>query len=120
MKIAIASQDRVRVSGHVGHCQCFWLYELADGRVVQRTLVELAPEQTFHASHHSIPAGLQGMDVLVAAVMGPGLRDTLSARGIGTVATDEVDLEVVALKAAAGRLADVPARVACGCGGHAH
>lgn len=124
MKIAITSSDGAHVTGHAGHCRRFWLYTLDNGEVRERALVDLGPGETFHASHHRIPQPLEGMAVLVAGGIGAGLRTRLGAAGIGVVSTDEVDVERVIAKVAAGRVDELQTRAdacACSCGdGHPH
>ena len=41
MKIAVASQNRKQVTGHTGRCRKYWIYEVADGQVTDKVLLEL-------------------------------------------------------------------------------
>ncbi|MFN4831907.1 MAG: NifB/NifX family molybdenum-iron cluster-binding protein [Pseudanabaena sp.] len=34
MKIAVSSQNQTNVTGHLGHCQKFWIYD-AEGMTIQ-------------------------------------------------------------------------------------
>lgn len=130
MKIALASQNHKQVTGHAGQCRNFWVVELGNQVVVSRSLVELEREQTFHETGGGFPAALQGVDMLVAGGMGPGLRQRLAARGITAVVTTETDIERAIAGVLAGTLTDEAATQAgaagcherehaCGCG-HSH
>ncbi|HEX7072376.1 MAG TPA: hypothetical protein VF190_16305, partial [Rhodothermales bacterium] len=71
--IAVASDDRMTVTAHVGRCRRFWLYAVEDGAVLKRTLLELEPTEALHAmlvgSHPIMRAS-----VVIAAGMGDGMR----------------------------------------------
>lgn len=40
MKIAVATNDLVHVTGHVGRCKAFLIYEVCNGTIVDRTILE--------------------------------------------------------------------------------
>jgi predicted Fe-Mo cluster-binding NifX family protein len=100
MKIAITSQNRKTVTGHAGKCRKFWIYELEGKTVLNRQLLELPIEQTFHESAHGAPHPLDGTDVLISGGMGQGMQNRLKQMGITAATTSETDLE----KAVAGWL----------------
>jgi len=108
VKVAIASQNRREVTAHAGQCRRFWVVDLGADAHGVRTLVELAPGQTFHESHSDAGHPLDGIDVLIAGGMGVGLRTRLAAKGIRSIVTGETDLERVLAAFAAGTLADTP------------
>jgi predicted Fe-Mo cluster-binding NifX family protein len=108
VKIAIASQNRREVTAHAGQCRRFWVVDLGADAPGVRTLVELEPGQTFHASHAGASHPLDGIDVLIAGGMGMGLRTRLAATGVRSIVTGETDLERVLAAFAAGTLADTP------------
>ena len=91
MKIAVTSQDRKTVTGHAGQCRRFWIYETDDKAVLNKTLLELTMEQTFHASHGPGPHPLDGIDALISGGMGPGLIRRLSGKGTQALVTSETD-----------------------------
>lgn len=129
MRIAFASQNRREITDHAGQCRRFWIVDVIDGIVVGRQLIELQREQTFHATGTGLPGGLEGIGVLVAGSMGPGLRQRLVAHGITAVVTAEKDIDGALARFIAGTLADEPAAGHpdshgedghhCGCG-HTH
>lgn len=93
MKIAVASQNRRQVTGHVGRCTHFWIYEVADGKVTDKQLLEFPEEQSFHNSspHGSHP--LDGVQVLIGGGMGQGVVQRLKRKNIEVVLTEETDLD---------------------------
>jgi predicted Fe-Mo cluster-binding NifX family protein len=107
MKIAVASHKQDIVGEHAGRCRRFWVYEVEDGRVLGRTELQLAPEQTFHELHGAGPHPLDGVRAFIAASMGPGLVRKLTERGIEAVMTSEPDADM----AVAGWLGGVLPRV---------
>lgn len=102
MKIAVASQNRKTVTAHAGKCRKFWLYTVEAGldgaaqqsrALVERTLLELPIEQSFHAHHGPEPHPLQAqaVQVLISGGMGEGLQRRLASMGIEGLITSESD-----------------------------
>jgi predicted Fe-Mo cluster-binding NifX family protein len=93
MKIAVTSQNRRDVTGHAGRCRNFWIFEIEDGIVLDRQLLELQQKDSFHDSlpHASHP--LDGVEVLITGGMGEGLQMRLARRGIEALVTTETDPE---------------------------
>lgn len=118
MKIAVASQNRKQVTGHTGRCRKFWVYEVRDGQVVNKSLLELPREQSFHDSSPDAPHPLDGVQVLINGGMGQGMVARLRAKGMEGVVTTETDPD----RAVSGYLAgDLPrAEPEQGCGEHHH
>ena len=102
LRIAVTSQNRKSVTEHAGKCRKFWIYETRAGRVTGKTLLELPIEQSLHESPAGAPHPLDGVDVLITAGIGDGLKQRLSSRGIDTRVTSEEnpDAAVEALIAA--------------------
>ena len=100
MQIAVTSQNRQTITEHAGKCRKFWLYQVEQGKVVDKQLIELPIEQTFHGNHHALPAPLTGINVLISGGMGLGMQNRLKQMGIAAAITSETDLE----KAVAGWL----------------
>jgi predicted Fe-Mo cluster-binding NifX family protein len=82
MKIAITSQNRRTVTAHAGRCRRFWVYELEDGRVTGKALLELQKTDTLHEVSPAIPADLTAIDVLVSTGMCDNLVARLKRHGI--------------------------------------
>lgn len=91
MKIAVASQNRKQVTGHAGRCRKFWVYDIEDGAVKHKTLLELPREQSFGEYHDPAPHPLQGVRALITGGMGEGLVRRLAAMGTEGVVTPETD-----------------------------
>ncbi|MBZ0096073.1 MAG: nitrogen fixation protein [Sulfuricella sp.] len=91
MKIAVTSQNRKTITGHAGKCRKFWIYEIVDKKIVNKTLLELALEQSFHESHAAGPHPLDGINVLISGGAGKGLIRRLNNMGIQGLVTPETD-----------------------------
>ncbi|MDY0331053.1 MAG: NifB/NifX family molybdenum-iron cluster-binding protein [Thiomonas sp.] len=91
MKIAITSQNRKQVTANAGRCRKFWIYEIIEGRVVDKTLLELPLEQSFHASPPDAPHPLDGVQVLITGGMGQGMVTRLASKHIEGLITTETD-----------------------------
>ena len=93
MKIAITSQNRRTVTAHAGRCRRFWVYDVEDGEIRERELLELAKTDTLHELSPAIPAALQGVDILVSTGMCDNLVARLGRNGIEArqTACDEPD-----------------------------
>lgn len=90
IKIAVTSQNRKTITGHAGKCRKFWLYEVEQGQVKDKTLLELPKEESFHESHGR-PHPLDDTDVLICGGMGLGLVNRLKAKGTEGLITTETD-----------------------------
>lgn len=91
MKIAVASQNKRKVTGHTGRCRRFWLFEVNDGEIADKTLLELPEELTFHESGSHGEHPLDDVDVLICGGMGQGLAGRLQRKRIEGVVTAETD-----------------------------
>jgi len=122
MKIAITSQDRTHITEHAGHCRRFWIYDVTDKAISQKTLIDLPADQTFHDTQSTIPDGLQGVQVLIAGGMGRGLTQRLARHGIEGIVTaaTEPDTAVAAYLAGAIAIQEPGAGCAHGDGPHPH
>ena len=91
VKIAVTSQNRRAITEHAGKCRKFWVYDIEQGQVAGKILLELPIEQSFHESSPHEPHPLDTVEVLIAGGMGPGLRHRLAAKGITAWVTPETD-----------------------------
>ncbi len=91
MKIAVTSQNRRTITEHAGKCRKFWVYDIEEGQVAGKTLLELPIEQSFHESSPHEPHPLDVVQVLITSGMGPGLQRRLAAKGITALMTAETD-----------------------------
>jgi predicted Fe-Mo cluster-binding NifX family protein len=89
MQIAITSQNRKTITEHAGKCRNFWIYYLDQGKVASKELIELAIDQSLHASHHELADPLLAINVLITRSMGSGLYHRLKQQGILPIVTTE-------------------------------
>jgi predicted Fe-Mo cluster-binding NifX family protein len=93
MKIAVTSQNRRIITEHAGRCRKFWVFTIEGGRIINKELLELPKELSFHESHGQQAHPLDGIDVLIAGGMGEGLVKRLERKGIKGLVTKETDPE---------------------------
>ncbi|MFN4326796.1 MAG: NifB/NifX family molybdenum-iron cluster-binding protein [Azonexus sp.] len=91
MHIAVTSQNRHSITGHAGKCRKFWVYDIEQGRVMGKQLLELPLKATLHTQHDALPEALAGINVLISGGMGAGLYQRLMQQGILPVITVEED-----------------------------
>ncbi len=94
MKIVVTSQNKCEVTEHAGRCRNFWIYEVVDGSISQKTLLELPKEQSFHEIHGNAHP-LDDMQVFITGSMGMSLTNRLKAKGIECVITQEKEPDKV-------------------------
>ncbi len=114
MKLAIATDDFKNVTGHVGKCNGFLVYEVEDGKiknVEQRKNVFTNhqmhghnPNHNHGHSHASLVEGLSDCSHLICTAAGWRLQEDFSKAGKELVFTDEKVAEETALKFLKGTL----------------
>jgi len=107
MKIAVTSQNRIQITEHAGHCQHFWIYQVVNQLITQKTLVDVASDQTFHKFASKIPAHLQDVQVLIAGGMGASLTQRLARHGIAGLVTAETQPDAAVSAYLTGTLATI-------------
>lgn len=118
MKIAVASQNRRQITGHTGRCRKFLIYQVADGKVLAKDLLELPDELSFHNSSPHDPHPLDDVAVLINGGMGQGLARRLANKGIMSVITTRKDPDGAVLDYLNGQLTHQ--RTGFGCPEHDH
>ena len=93
MKIAVASQNRKIITEHAGRCRKFFVFNIANNKIISKELLELPKEQSFHESSSHAPHPLDDIKVLIAGGMGQGLMMRLNRKGIESIVTKEDDPE---------------------------
>ena len=104
MKIAVSSQDQINVTGHLGHCQKFWLYDVNDRTIQNKQLLKLTKEQSFHESSPKKTHPLDDVQVLISGGMGNGLACRLESKSIKAISTSETDPDAAVTAYLAGSL----------------
>lgn len=106
MKIAIATQDFLHVSGHAGQSRTWLLYDLTDHRADKLLppplRIELEKEQVLHHFQDDAPHPLDGVDIIVAGSAGDGFIRHMMKRGAQVLLTGETDPTLALTKIMAG------------------
>lgn len=89
MKIAVTSQNRREVTGHARRCRKFWIFAVEGETVVDKQLLEVPKEQSFHDSSPGVAQPLEDIRVLISGGMGEGLVRRLGKHGIDALITSE-------------------------------
>ena len=118
MKIAIATDDYANVSGHVGRCAGFLVYEVENGEIIS----EEKRENNFtnhgrghaHGNHHNHEHGKTGHERLAEGLNdcshlichGAGWRvvEDLKSQNVEVILTRETDAKSAAIKFEKGEL----------------
>ena len=104
MKIAVSSQNQTNVTGHLGHCQKFWIYDVDDTFIQNKQMLELTKAQSFHESSPKGSHPLDDVQVLISGSMGNGLSHRIESRGIKPIVTPETDPDAAVIAYLAGSL----------------
>lgn len=104
MKIAVASQNRRHITGHTGRCRKFLIYQIANGEILSKELLELPEELSFHRTSPRDPHPLDDVAVMINGGMGQGLARRLANKGIMCVITTKTDPDGAVLAYLNGRL----------------
>lgn len=91
LRVAICSQNRKTITEHAGKCRKFWIYDIRQGTILGKTLLELPLEQALHSAAADQAHPLDDVHILIAASMGSGLQQRLQRRGIQGIVTTETD-----------------------------
>jgi predicted Fe-Mo cluster-binding NifX family protein len=105
MKIAIATDDFERVSGHAGQASRWLVYDhLPPQGLSSARAIELAREQVFHhwEEDAATPHPLDGVEVIVARSAGDGFLRRMQKRGVSVLLTSETLADAAILKVIAG------------------
>lgn len=87
--IALTCQNRREITEHAGQCRNFLVYRVEGQEIGPPRLLELPPENSLHHLSGDAPHALDGVDLLISASMGDGLRHKLAQRGVHTLLTSE-------------------------------
>ena len=95
MKIAIATKDFQKVSGHAGQTRQWLVYDLSSHRSNQLlpapSRVDLEKDQVLHVFEDDAPPPLDGIDLIVCASAGDGFIRHMKKRGADVLLTGEDD-----------------------------
>lgn len=129
-KIAVATNDNLKVAGHVGRCRSFLIFDTEDKKIINKmTRINSFTHhgqqdhnhQELHQGgghgHHNLIDGLKDCEVLIFNHGGWRLIEDLKANNIKPVLTDEVMAEDAVQKYLDGTLVINEDNV---CQGHHH
>lgn len=92
MRIAVASADWTKVTGHAGRARRWLVYPVgADGSVAEPERVDLAGDMVFHNFADDRAHPLDGITAVIAASAGDGFTARMGRRGIDARLTAETD-----------------------------
>ena len=140
MKVALASEDGRTISAHFGHCACFIIITVEDGKVAATEIRSVSGDgagaQHRHGQEHHHGHGhgachchgaqghagrmpvLEGCDAVVSLGMGPRAAEHLKALGIRPVVLAEsMEPAKAALLVAEGGFEEQEAGAKCCCHG---
>lgn len=92
MKVAVASSDFAKVTGHAGRARKWLIFEIGqDGAIGAPSRLELASDDVFHYAEDGSAHALDGVDAVIAHSAGDGFLKNMEKRGIQPVLTAEND-----------------------------
>jgi len=90
MRVAVASSDYAKVTGHAGRARHWLVFEVAeDGTMGEPTRVALTADMVFHYHEDDKPHPLDGIDALLAHSAGDGFLKHMEKRGVEVKLTAE-------------------------------
>jgi predicted Fe-Mo cluster-binding NifX family protein len=111
-KVAIATEDGIKISAHFGRAPYYQVVTVEDGKVVASEKREKAHHQTGQHQEHGhdghmhgdMISAASGCEAVIAGGMGNGAFTSIRSAGLKPIITDEHDIERAALAYAAGTL----------------
>lgn len=119
MKIAVATNDEVKVTGHIGRCNAFIVYTVEDTEIVKKEIRKNTfthHKQYGHSVHHHdeghshghgharVIDALKDCEALIFKSGGWKLVDDLKQNNIAPILTDEILADDSVMKYAKGEL----------------
>jgi len=106
LKIAVATNNYKNIVGHVGMCKGFILYDVKEGKILNRNEIVNPfnkvndesknkvhlPQHEEHHHHHNhsdLAEALINVEVLLCKKAGPGLINSMNGNGIKVFFTEE-------------------------------
>ena len=121
MKIAVVTDDGMKISAHFGRAQKCAVYEVVDGRIVARELRDKPGHSHDHGHDHQHEHGggrfqqmfavMSDCQVVLARGMGEPAYEKLMLAGVRPILTDIVDVETAVQAVLDGTIVDNPRRL---------
>ena len=125
IKIAVSSQNKKTISAHAGACRNYYIYEIENDKIVNKSLLELAKNETlkytFHEDESENPQNkLFEVNIILTGGIGAGATAKLALRDIKAYVIEEENPDTAVALIIKGELqAVIPAEHAgCSCGNH--
>jgi predicted Fe-Mo cluster-binding NifX family protein len=95
VKIAIATDDGVTISPHLGRARSFLVVEVEDGRIKNKELRRVAGGGMRHGEcdHTSMISSIKDCEVVISFGMGWRIYEDFRANGIKPIVTDKPNVE---------------------------
>ncbi|MCW8848736.1 MAG: NifB/NifX family molybdenum-iron cluster-binding protein [Melioribacteraceae bacterium] len=119
MRIAVASDDNINVTGHVGKCRAFLILDVENGEVLNKEIRKNSftdhalgvKDQSHHGNGHGnndghkrLAEGLKDCKYLISHGMGWKLVEDIKSFGIEPLVTSEINAERAAILLEEGKL----------------
>ena len=117
MKIAVASNDEIKIADHFGKTRGFVIYSIEEGKICDRQFRindftgharGLEDKNHSHDRHSPIPKALRDCDAVISRGMGWRIYSELQNIGIQTLIVDEDDTSEAVKKYIEKRLVNHP------------
>ncbi|MCC7521714.1 MAG: hypothetical protein IT220_08790 [Flavobacteriaceae bacterium] len=128
IKVAITAQDKQTISGHAGHCDHFFIFEIDEEGQYQKSSVEVTDADSLHNFLHGDAAQFENhfikdVKILLTQDIGQGAVQKLARQKIAAYIIREDDPETAIQKLVEGTLeayANEGGGCGCGSGGGHH
>lgn len=96
MRIAVTYQNKKNITGHAGKTSRFLIYNIENGEIVNKSLLELKKEDILHNRFHEsqnpwAEHPIFEVDVVITGGAGMGFVNRLGRMNTQVVITDETD-----------------------------
>jgi len=132
-KVAITVQDKLNITGHAGHCEFFFLYEIDEEGNINKSSIEINESETLHNFLHGNIASfpnhfINNVDILLTQGIGQGAINKLMNHQVVTYIIHENNPDIAIQKLIEGTLESYGSandhngsQAGCNCGGgHDH
>lgn len=97
IKIAVNSlKGDDTIGGHSGKCRKFWIFDVLDNKIIDKSLMNLERDQTLHHVFHesgNYNHPLFDVDILISGGIGAGAVNRLKSQNIQALITTETNAD---------------------------
>jgi|SaaInlStandDraft_3_1057020.scaffolds.fasta_scaffold31377_1 predicted Fe-Mo cluster-binding NifX family protein len=91
MKVAVTSQDKHSITGNAEKCRKFWVFQIMEGRLFSRELLELSEKHSLDIKPQKEPHPLDNIQVLITGEIGKKLRKQMRKKDVRVIITKETN-----------------------------